>query len=351
MWDAVLVILSLAVLSAAILAWGFRTLPGERWQVLASIPWRKDDAGQWTGVNLTWYGILSANACVIGVLVLLLLAGSVGMTRVQVLLITMPLITIGFFAASGLARAVERKSATLTIGGAVFVGTVLGPPVLLLGDHIAARTIGVHLPIIPLLAAMAIAYVFGEGFGRLACISYGCCYGRPLDSLQPRSRSFLEKLAFTFHGPTKKICYASNLAGVKVVPIQAITATVLIGVGLIAMIFFAAGWFLLAFAFSFLLSQLWRVWSETLRADERGGGRISTYQKMAFAGIVYAAAVLPLIPAQPAPQVDMAAGVQTLLHSTTAVAIQVLWIGVFLFTGLSRVTGSSLSFHVHKHRV
>lgn len=351
MWDAVLVISSLAVISAAVLFWGFRKLPGERWQVIASVPVRKDESGHWAGVNLTWYGILSANACVAGVAILLVLAGSVGLTQLHTLLISVPLIVIGFTAASGLARAVERKTATLSIGGAVFVGTVIGPPTLVLSDQVFARVLGLHLPIMPVFAAMAIAYVFGEGFGRLACISYGCCYGRPLSSLKPRSRSFFERLAFTFHGPTKKICYASNLAGVKVVPIQAITAIVLVTIGLVSIGFFAAGWFVLSFAFAFMLSQIWRVWSETLRADERGGGKISSYQKMAAAGVVYAGIAMLLLPDQPPPPVDMSAGLAMLFNAGTLIAIEVIWIAVFLFTGWSRVTGSSLSFHVHKHRV
>ena len=31
------------------------------------------------------------------------------------------------------------------------------------------------------LAALAIGYILGEGLGRLACLSFGCCYGKPLD--------------------------------------------------------------------------------------------------------------------------------------------------------------------------
>ena len=66
----------LAVMLAGYLYWGIRTLAQERWQIAAAVPLRKRDDGEWSGVNLTWYGILTANAYVVAVAVLFILMGA-----------------------------------------------------------------------------------------------------------------------------------------------------------------------------------------------------------------------------------------------------------------------------------
>ena len=70
-------LLLLTVLTAAYLFWGFRVLPRERWQILAVVPVRKEAAGSWAGVNLTWYGLLTANAYVMAVALLFVLLGAI----------------------------------------------------------------------------------------------------------------------------------------------------------------------------------------------------------------------------------------------------------------------------------
>ncbi|HEY9161155.1 MAG TPA: hypothetical protein VIS94_08720 [Desulfomonilia bacterium] len=37
--------------------WGFRVLPHEDWQIMATVPAHKTGSG-WQGVNLLWYGFL-----------------------------------------------------------------------------------------------------------------------------------------------------------------------------------------------------------------------------------------------------------------------------------------------------
>ena len=51
---------TVAVGLLALLSWGVRTLPGERWQMLAAVPVAKAPDGSWRGVNLTFYGFFSA---------------------------------------------------------------------------------------------------------------------------------------------------------------------------------------------------------------------------------------------------------------------------------------------------
>src|SRR5262249_30213912 len=127
-----------------------------------------------------------------------------------------------------------------------------------------------HLPVLQTLSAMAIAYVFGEGLGRLACISFGCCYGMPLAGMGPLARRLFARFHFAFRGETRKIAYESGLGETKVVPVQALTSTVLVLTGLLATEAFLESSFRLALLLALGLSQLWRIFSETLRADYRG---------------------------------------------------------------------------------
>ncbi len=61
------------------------------------------------------------------------------------------------------------------------------------------------VPIIPALAAVMIAYAFGEGLGRLACISFGCCYGVALREAHPSRDVFSIAGTLFFSGSMKKI--------------------------------------------------------------------------------------------------------------------------------------------------
>ena len=63
---------------ATLLRWGFRVLPQEGWQILATLPVRKDHSGRWVGVNLTYYGLLTASGGLLAILAFLLLMGSIG---------------------------------------------------------------------------------------------------------------------------------------------------------------------------------------------------------------------------------------------------------------------------------
>ena len=85
--------------------------------------------------------------------------------------------------------------------------------------------LGFETPITASLAAVAIAYVLGEGIGRIACISFGCCYGMPVERAQGWVQSFSRRHYFVFSGSTKNIAFASNLEGVPAVPVQAMTAS------------------------------------------------------------------------------------------------------------------------------
>ena len=133
-----------------------------------------------------------------------------------------------------LARMIEGKSFTFTVGGAAFTGILVAPFLTRLLEALS----GWPLPVLPVIAAIAVAYAFGEGLGRLACVSFGCCYGRPLADLSPAARRLLGAWAFTFTGKTKKIAYESGLDGQKVVPVQAFSAVINSAAGLAGTVLF-----------------------------------------------------------------------------------------------------------------
>ena len=64
----------------ALVVWGVRTLPAERWQMLAAVPIAKSADGSWRGLNLTFYGFFSATGTAFGLAIALLLLASVGIS-------------------------------------------------------------------------------------------------------------------------------------------------------------------------------------------------------------------------------------------------------------------------------
>jgi hypothetical protein len=116
---------------------------------------------------------------------------------------------------------------------------------------------------------------------------------------------------------------------------------------------FVHGAFRAAFILTLTATQLWRFASEFLRADHRGGGRISTYQIMALVSVGYGLAVTVLMPASPALPFppDILTGLRQLWHPGWLLALQTLWLATFIYTGRSRVTGARIAFHVESARI
>lgn len=343
----VVFVLSLGTCFALLLAWACRVLPRDGWQMIASVPMRRR-SGHWEGVNLTYYGLLTATAAVVASGIFILLMAAIQVQLSAALLAVGAVMICCAPAASLIARIVEGKRHTFTVAGALFVGLLVGPPVILALNCFGSSAL--QSPMAPTLAAMAIAYAFGEGLGRLACISFGCCYGKPIAALPQPVRRWFERFHFAFQGETRKISYAGGLEGIKVVPVQALTATVYIAVGLIGMLLFLQGWFRTAFLCAILFTQVWRFLSETLRADYRGGGDVSAYQVMAGLGTLYSIALAIEMP-DVSVAVSLAAGIAAMWNPIIIVALQAMWGALFLYTGWSMVTGSIVSFHVYQDRV
>ncbi len=340
-----------AALSIWVLIWGFRTLPQEQWQIAAAIPVAKTAAGQWQGLNLTYYGLFHAGAYAAGVAMMLVLLGAVGVSLPGI--ITMVLLVLGCCipASKLVARVVERKAATFTVGGAVFVGILVCPWLLLGANRALGPFLGFEIPVTAGLAAASIGYALAEGVGRLACVSFGCCYGKPVSQISPRLRRLFERYSFVFTGQTKKVAYEGGLEGEKVVPVQAITAVLFVTTALIAAEVFLRGHHRTALGLSLAVTQGWRAVSETLRADHRGGGRVSAYQVMAILAIVYLFTALPFIPAGSGLEADILTGLRVLWDPWVILFLQGLCLAIFLRTGRSVVTGATLSFHVRRDRI
>ena len=349
--SAEMFVLVLALMLVPYLFWGFIKLPDERWQIIASVPRRKKASDLWDGLNLTYYGFFSANAYVIAVMILLVLMKSVGVPLCGILLMMVVMFALCIPASRLVARAVEGKQFTFTVAGAAFIGFIVLLPVVWLINLTAGRIMAFHLPYLPALASAAVAYSLGEGTGRLACISFGCCYGRALADVHPLVRRFFARFNFIFTGKTKKIAYESSLDGQKVLPVQALTALFYTVSGLAGIYLFLKGWFGSAFLLNLVVTQVWRILSEMVRADYRGRGRLSPYQIMSLLSLPYAVALLILLPGSAIQDIDLGQGLRFLWDPVIILILQLLWVAIFVRTGRSNVTGATLSLHVREDSI
>jgi hypothetical protein len=340
-----LLILALALVFAAVYRVLFRELPRERWQFVASLPLAKNSDGSWRGLNLTFYGLFTGLAGGLGVATFIVLTGASGVPLAIALGLTAGVLAICLPAAKIIASVVEKNRHGFTVGGASFIGILLAPLLLWGADAIARAYWQTALPIMPLLAAMAIAYVLGEGVGRLACISFGCCYGKPVH-LTPRwAKRCFGRLHHVFLGKTKKIAFAGDMEAVRVVPIQAVTCVLHTALALLCASLFFHGLFAAAFALALVGSQLWRVYSEFLRADYRGGSRrFSTYQSMALLAAGYGVLISLLLPTATAAAPSLVTGLQALWQPGVILSLQLITIGMFFFSGTSTITTGELRF-------
>jgi hypothetical protein len=350
MWNE-LFVAALGALCFAYLIWGFRRLPEEQWQIFATLPQRQDAAGYWQGLNFTYYGLFSSAAQFVSVAIIFLLFGAVGVTRTETVLVSVVMLSACIPGSKFVALIVEKKSSVYSVGGAAFIGILLAPWAVLFSNVTLGRLLGSEIPVVPVLAAISIGYAFGEGLGRLACISFGCCYGKPLHASHPLVQKLFARWHFVFRGETKKIAYADNLAGEKVVPIQAVTAVLYTTVGLAGMLLFLHAAYAAALLLSLAVTQLWRVFSETLRADWRGSGRFSVYQILALLSVLYIAVMLTVLPRPSQTTVSLLHGLETLWHPGMVLFLLGLWLATFIYYGRSLVTGSRLSLYICHDRI
>lgn len=346
----VLFLISLAILMALFLWRAFACLPQERWQFIAAVPVQKIESG-WQGLNLTYYGFYSATGYAGALIFLIILLRSLSLSMVGVMMVAVFVFLSCVPAAKIMARIIEKKYNTFTVGGAFFFGAITLPWLLLLSNGTLGAWFGFHLPVLPVFTAALIAYTFGESIGRLACISFGCCYGKPLDECPMLIQKIFSRFNFVFHGDTKKIAYADHLDTHRVVPVQALTSVLYALAGLIGIYLFLNGFYYASYFESLVVTQIWRFASEFLRADYRGSGRISLYQIMSLIVIIYSILIMPIFKETDAIPANLVVGLQSLWDPGIILFVQGTWIVLFLYFGRSKVTASTIGFYVVKDRI
>ena len=344
MIELIVALLSLAL--AGLLFWAFKTLPAEQWQFVATVPRHRHADGHWIGVNLTFYGALTALGYIVAITMMIVMCAAVGVSLAPLIGLVAVLLIVIVPSLRWMAAIVEGKQHTFTVAGAVFVAALVCP-MAVLACNFGLPYFGVEpMPTLPLLATMAISYTFGEGIGRVACISFGCCYGKPVSMTSGIWRRIFTNLHFVFEGGTKKIAYESQLDGVPVIPIQAFTSTLYVATAIIGFWLYMHGWYTTALILTLGISQLWRLYSEFLRADYRGGNAISPYQLMAIAtlliGVGYAFAYRGTFPVKP----DLIRGLDAIWAPGPLMALQLLGLVIFFYTGRSEVTQSKMHIQV-----
>lgn len=338
---------SLAVGMAALFCWAFKTLPNERWQMIATVPICKREDGAWEGLNLTFYGFFSATGIVFGVAVAVLLFAAIGLSPAYGLLFAATVVAGCVPLSRFVAAVVEKKKNTFTIAGAAFAAAILLPPLVWLAGRVLPTSFGVKIEMLPVLAAVIIAYALAEAIGRLACISFGCCYGLPLRSAEQLPARLFAHHPMIFHGATKKVAYASGLENEPLIPIQALTSIVFAVSGLLGLSFFLLERWRLAMIIPVLGTWGWRAFAEALRADYRGDSKISVYQAMSLVAVGYLSLVALAFPsAGPVP--NLTRGLSLFRFLPLVLCFQALWLCLFCYYGRSRVTGAVLSFHVNR---
>lgn len=351
MIENILFIAGLGVFLTLMSSWGFKVLPREKWQVLGTIPIVKTANGHWKGLNLTYYGLFNGIAVMIASAIMMVLLGAVSTPISAMILFMLGTMVFAAPATKIVAYIVERKPCTLSVAGASFIGILVAPWIAMgVKTLFEAYHLGtVH--IIVLLAAVSNAYAFGEGIGRLSCISFGCCYGKPVDQLPGFLRKIFHHVNFVFQGKTKKISYAHQLEGKQILPIQGITSIIYFIAGLVGVFLFLQGYFMMSFIITLSTTQIWRVISEFLRADYRGTGKLSVYQYMALITVPYAIAVSFLFRPDFLMSTHIGNGLSMLWNPTVILFLQGLLLAVFLFTGRSKVITAELSFHVRTENI
>lgn len=341
----------LASALAVLFSWAFRNLPRERWQILAAIPSQREPDGTWRGLNLTYYGAFNALGVALGVSVAIFFGGTMGLSLGYLVTCILVFLALVLPASRIVNRIVEGHWHGFTVGGGCFVGLTLGPwlimglsrLVLPANEAVAAASF--------VLGALAPAYALGEGVGRLACISFGCCYGRPLDECSAWIQRIFVRMAFVFEGRLKKASYAHGFGGRPLLPIQAITSVIFTLASLIGIPMVLWGRPLAAFVITTAVTQIWRFISEFQRADYRGRGRISPYQWMALVGALYALWLAHGWPTVPQTEPDIGRGLALLWSPGAILMIETIAVFVFLRMGLSTVTTARIAFSLWPDRI
>jgi len=239
--------------------------------------WREWRLGPLRLIN---HGVYAAAAAGVGIIV----AGSAAGPRYLVVTIWTGLcILLG----AGLwAQALEGSSQLLRPFG--WYGGVLGG----VGGALMARVTGV--PLLPVLAAFAIAAPWIQILGRLRCLVQGCCHGGPAPS----------GVGIHYHHPRSRVTQLAHLVGVPIhaTPLYSIMGNVVTGLVLLRLRLLGAPDALLVGAY-LILGGIARFVEESYRAEPQTPifAGLHSYQWVAILSVL-SGVVCTALPSAPAPR-------------------------------------------------
>jgi hypothetical protein len=339
----------LGALGILVFRWAFRHLPEEGWQIAFAIPLRtrSEDGNTWSAVNITFYGVISAIAYALAVLVYVFLVAAHRQPLLPALMFASLLLVVGIPASKWVARWVEGIPGH-TIGGAVFAVIVVSVPSVYVTKLLAAAFGLPAFDAIVLIAAACVAYALGESIGRLACLSFGCCYGRPIESCTSLQKALYSRFTETYRGRFKKIAYAGGLNDREVIAVQSIACVVLFTVFLFSFWLLWSKLYAASIVVALGGSQLWRLYSEQLRADYRGREGFTVYQGMAVVGVLVSV-LFAWFAQQPSQglRASAAAGWFAVTRPEVLLCAQLLAVLITVYMGRSTVTSSRLQMQLH----
>ncbi|MBZ4643116.1 MAG: hypothetical protein PWQ25_1193 [Deferribacteres bacterium] len=333
-----------------LLYFGIKNFPGEKYQFLAIIPFKKSRTGEWYGINITYYGLLNAISYSFSTALFLTLTMSYNISFKTVLFSVLIILSICMPASKLMARLVENKKNTFTVSGASFVGSITAPFVVLITSYLITKNIDIALnESFVVLSSLAISYITGEGIGRLACLSFGCCYGKKVSDFKGPIKKIFEKFYTVFEGKTKKISYESGCENVKTIPVQSVASILFNLTGILAIIFYSQGYIKTAFLTSVIVINLFRFLSEFLRNDFRGNKKVSTYQYFSIINIIYSIIISLLFNTSNSADFNILNGINE--ASKLKYLLIAIFVISFLYTGVSKVTYSTIKFKVMKSNI
>lgn len=318
-----------------IIIWGLKNFSKDEFQFFCAIPYKKIEENTYDGINITFYGIISALSCSASVFLFLILIKFLNFPIKLAYFILITIFLTGLFASKALAYLIEKRKNTLTIGGATFVTGIISVPLI----YFFIKSFNVNETyFFPVLSSLATSYTFGEGLGRLACISFGCCYGKPAERY-PYLPNFL-KIKFLSH--TRKAVYDSNYKNLELINIQGIVVCLFTLLSLVSFILIMLEKYEIAFITSFTIPATIRFFSEFFRDDNRGfSHKISLYQFFSILLVIYSILVLYLF--NPL-EVKISLIHKIYFSNLDLIFLVITFIMTLLHSGISKVTGSEIKF-------